>query len=69
MEQQFYAEYSLEQGCPHIDSMDSIIASNRSMMLRGVCNGYMIIGGPFSYKEAAQCCDKFIKQLNQGGEK
>ena len=56
-EKNLFVEFSTIQNCFHIDSLPESIKNNLSLCKQNISNGYVIIGGPFTYNEA----DKFIK--------
>ena len=55
----YYLEYSVDQDCFHIDSMEKIQTMNIELCRRRLNNGYVIIAGPFNNLEDA--C-KFSKE-------
>ncbi len=50
-ENMWFLEYSVEQKCFHVDSLDRIYAANRDMCRRRVSSGYVIIDGPVEKEE------------------
>ena len=59
-----YVEFSVEQDCFHIDTMERIQKSNLGLCSKGTSTGYVIIAGPVTSLEAFEICEKysFLKQ-------
>lgn len=56
---EYYVEFSLEQNCFHIDTMEQIQKSNLDLCKRGMNNGYVIIAGPVDFKSAHILCQEY----------
>ena len=69
----WYVEFSLDQDCFHIDTMEAIQRINRGLCQQRINNGYVIIGGPFdSLEEAGNFSEKyedFYSQARKDREK
>ena len=57
-EKNLFVEFSTIQNCFHIAKLDKIIAINLSMCKQNISNGFVIIGGPFTYEEAHEFTKK-----------
>jgi len=53
---EYYVEFSLEQNCFHIDTLENIKATNLELCERGICNGYVVIAGPVDGETAHKIC-------------
>ena len=60
----YYVEFSVKQGCFHIDTLERIKKANINLCVRRISNGYVIVGGPFTYSEAYDFMEKvaFLKK-------
>jgi hypothetical protein len=56
-------EYSLIQGCYHIDTLDRVIKANRDLIKREISNGYLLIGIYPSYELAVE--DKEVHEYEK----
>jgi len=55
----WYVEFSLNQNCFHIDTMEGIQEANLHLCKRNISNGYVIIAGPFDLETAERVCDDY----------
>lgn len=61
----YYVEFSLDQNCFHVDTLERIQKSNLELCERGINNGYVIISGPHDMETALMVCDK-LQHLKKG---
>lgn len=61
----YYVEFSIEQNCFHIDTMENIQESNRELLRRGINNGYVVIAGPMTANDAHSFCSS-MQHLKKG---
>ena len=55
----YYVEFSVDQNCFHIDTLDNIKANNLDLCNRGISNGYVIIAGPTDFNSAHILCQEY----------
>jgi len=56
----WYVEFSIEQNCFHVDTLERIQTTNLELCERGICNGYVIIDGPYAdAQDASKACQRF----------
>ena len=63
MEESWYLEYSTEQKCFHIDTLDKIKKINLELVRKGICNGYVIIAGPDSWDNIQKIAEVIREEL------
>lgn len=56
---EWFLEYSVQQNCFHIDTLDRILEANIDMCTRRVCTGYIIVAGPMVYDDLGMHMKRF----------
>lgn len=68
MEKIYVGEYSVSQGCGHIETLDEAIKNNRFIILNGRNVDYLVITYNSDYDKVAEELDNFKKELENRKE-
>lgn len=63
METVWVCEYSMEQGCFHVDTLDKVISMNRAAVLSGANPGYMPLAVCATDKEACEFANMWREKM------
>ena len=64
----YVGEYSVNQGCGHIETLEQAIKNNKNVILNKTGADYLVVAVGISFDEVAAVLDEFRKKI-EGNKK